>query len=236
MKKYLFVIVFITTLTYGQEGLKNFIDQNYIELTGKAELEIVPDEIYLSITINEKDKRDLTVEKLEKLMIQKLKALGVDIDKKLSVLNFSGDYAKYFLHKNKVEKNKQYELLIHKTELLPRVFKLLDDINISNVTISRTDHSEIEEYKRTAKINALKVAKEKSTDYAKAIHQTIGKALYIKEVNSHQYGSNQMLSNTLNEVVMMRGTSSSFDKKKFQNIQLAKINISATVLARFELK
>lgn len=41
---------------YGSNGGKNFIDQNYVEVTGTAELEIVPDEIYLRIVISEKDK------------------------------------------------------------------------------------------------------------------------------------------------------------------------------------
>ena len=41
----------------AQSGEKNFIDQNYIEVSGTAEMEIVPDQIYLKIVISEKDKR-----------------------------------------------------------------------------------------------------------------------------------------------------------------------------------
>jgi uncharacterized protein YggE len=40
----------------AQEG-KNFIDQPYIEVTGKADMEVVPDEIYLTIRISELDTR-----------------------------------------------------------------------------------------------------------------------------------------------------------------------------------
>ena len=42
---------------FAQE--KNYIDQPYIEVTGKAEMEVVPDEIYLRIVINEKDNKGI---------------------------------------------------------------------------------------------------------------------------------------------------------------------------------
>ena len=51
----------------SQTMAKNFIDQPYIEVTGKAELEVVPDEIYLTIVIDEKDnKAKQSLEELEK--------------------------------------------------------------------------------------------------------------------------------------------------------------------------
>lgn len=232
MRKIVIIIALLPLLAFSQ---KNFIDQPFIEVTGKMEMEIVPDEIYINITINEKDKRNMTVEKQEQLMIQKLKAAGVDVNIKLSIKDFSGDYSKYFLRKNEVVKYKNYELLIHKTELLPRIFKALDEINISNVSISRTDHSDIENLRREAKLKALKIAKEKASGYATAIEQTLGKALYIQE----SYNAN--VSNYLQGRVtgiQIRGVSSISGKNEsnYQNIQFSKINITATVLARFELK
>lgn len=230
MKKYLILIALLSTFVFSQEGQKNFIDQNYIELTGKTEMEIIPDEIYIGITINEKDKRDLTVEKQENLMIQKLKVLDVNISEQLSIIDFDGNYTKYFFKKNKVEKSKQYELLIHKTEILPNIFKMFDDINISNVNISRTHHSEIEKFRRDVKIKALKVAKEKATNYAEVIDQTIGKAIFIQEVNPY-------INNISSNNMVVRGFSNNeLYKNKLNDIQLTKINLTATVLARFELK
>lgn len=43
-------------ISRAQTGEKNFIDQNYIEVTGTAEMEIVPDEIYLKIVLSERIK------------------------------------------------------------------------------------------------------------------------------------------------------------------------------------
>ena len=76
----LIVFVAFALSSFAQSGEKNFIDQNYIEVTGSAELEVIPDEIYLKIIVNEKDfkgKEDL--QKLEKSMLETLSGIGIDI-------------------------------------------------------------------------------------------------------------------------------------------------------------
>ena len=50
MKNILVLFMIVHLAGMAQVGSKNFIDQNYIELSGTAELEVVPDEIYISIT------------------------------------------------------------------------------------------------------------------------------------------------------------------------------------------
>ena len=38
----LFTILLLSTITFSQNGQKNFIDQPYIEVTGQVETEIIP--------------------------------------------------------------------------------------------------------------------------------------------------------------------------------------------------
>src|SRR5665647_3049367 len=81
----------------AQTGEKNFIDKPYIEVTGKAEMEIVPDEIYMAIVINEKDnKRKISLAQAEKDMVAKLKSLGIDTKKNLSVKDLSSNFKNYW--------------------------------------------------------------------------------------------------------------------------------------------
>ena len=54
-------LLVITLSLPAQE--KNFIDQNYIEITASAEKEVSPNEIYISITIDEKDNKNNSLEK-----------------------------------------------------------------------------------------------------------------------------------------------------------------------------
>ncbi len=66
----LFTLLFLITCSalIAQTGGKNFIDQNYIEVTGKAEMEILPDEVYLRILLNEKDFKGKDFAEIEKSM------------------------------------------------------------------------------------------------------------------------------------------------------------------------
>ena len=70
MKKLLIIslVLLISAITQAQE--KSFLDINYVEVTTKADREVVPDKIYLSVTISEKEnKGKISVEKQEKEMI-----------------------------------------------------------------------------------------------------------------------------------------------------------------------
>lgn len=74
MKKLLIIslVLLISAITQAQE--KSFLDINYVEVTTKADREVVPDKIYLSVTISEKEnKGKISVEKQEKEMIKSLR-------------------------------------------------------------------------------------------------------------------------------------------------------------------
>ena len=235
MKKIAILILFIHTSIAAQNGQKNFIDQNYIEVTGIIETQVIPDKIFINIIINEKDKRGKTsVETQENRMLQKLKSLGIDIEKQLSILDFTGNYTTHFFKKNEVIKSKKYQLVINNTTLLDNLFQELDEIDISNVTIAKIDHSDIENIRRETKISALKVAKEKATNYAKVLDQNIGKALFIQEQKKSNSFNGIHGANAVNGINIGYNLSRSTDSKT--NITFQKITITATILARFELK
>jgi uncharacterized protein YggE len=212
---------------------KNFIDQNYIEITGTAETLVTPNEIYVAITLTEKNHKK-TIEEQEKLLLANLKSLGIDTDKELSVSNFQGIYTKRFLKRNEVEKVKKYQLIVHDGETLSKTFNVLDRLNITNVNVAKVSHSDLEKIRRETKIKSLVVAKEKAKEYAEAIDQEIGRALFIKELEPSSV-------NSYNNIAI-RGINSS-NRAYRQNslpaieyLTFKKINITATVLTKFELK
>jgi len=101
----LLVTLLTSTVTLSQNGEKNFIDRPYIEVTGEIETEVIPDEIYLNITINENDKKGkVSVEEQENQMISTLKSLKIDLEKDFSVLDFDGFYKRKFLATNEMNK------------------------------------------------------------------------------------------------------------------------------------
>ena len=226
----------ITSISFSQIGEKNFIDQPYIEVTGTMETEIIPNEIYLNIVLNENDnKGKLSVEAQENQMISALKALGIDLEKSLSILDFNGYYKRKFFADNTVTKIKTYELVVHSGEMVGNVYQAMDAINISNISITKVSHSEIEKLRRETKLKAIKAAKEKAIDYAQAINQTLGKALFIQEsqnsLNTNLYGNSLGM---FNEVVVV-GYGSRSKQEKIQDLNFKTITVSATVLAKFIL-
>ena len=234
---YLSILSFlITSFSFSQNTQKNFIDQPYIEVTGTIETEIIPNEIYLNIVLNENDnKGKASVEEQENQMILALKTLGIDLEKNFSILDFNGYYKRKFFADNAVTKIKTYELVVNSGEMLGNVYQALDSINISNISIAKVSHSDIEKIRRETKLKAIKVAKEKANDYAEAINQTLGKALCIQEthneLNANLYGNSIGM---LNEVVVA-GYGSRSKQEKIQDLNFKTITISATVLAKFIL-
>jgi len=160
-------------------------------------------------------------------MLLKLRALNIDLKKNLSVLDFDGYYKKKLLATNEVVKIKSYQLMVTDGKTLGEVYRALDEIDISNISIIRVSHSEIEKYKRETKLKALNVAKEKANDYAAAIGQTIGKALFIRENQNNSY------ANTSN--LLIRGYASESKKDKIENLNFKVITLTASVMARFIL-
>ena len=59
---------------------------SYVQVTGRAEREIEPDEFYLAVTINERDsKGKISIEQQQRGMVAALKKLGVDVAAQLKV-------------------------------------------------------------------------------------------------------------------------------------------------------
>jgi uncharacterized protein len=92
MKYTALLIVLLPYLTFSQ-GDKNFIDQNYIEVQGKSEMEIIPDMIYLRILISEKDSKNKTsITEIEKQMIAKLEGMGFNLQKDLAIKDLASNF------------------------------------------------------------------------------------------------------------------------------------------------
>ena len=111
---FLVILLVITISAFSQTGEKNFIDQNYIEVTGKAEIDIIPDMIYLKIILSDKDnKNKQSLDEIDKSMIIKLTEIGIDVNKDLFVKNFVSSYKSYLLAKTDIILTKQYQLIVH---------------------------------------------------------------------------------------------------------------------------
>ena len=167
-------------LAAAQEQASKF-DASYIQVWGQAEKEITPDEFYLSVTINEKDsKGKISIQTQERAMLDALKKLGVDTQKQLRVVDMSSEYFK----KGNALAWKQFQLKLNTPEQVAQVFGSLNDLGISNVSMEKVTHSQLDQYKNEVRIAAMKSAQTNAQTLAGAIGQKAGKCFYIYDSNN----------------------------------------------------
>lgn len=228
---FLSLLLFVSLGLMAQEG-KNFIDQPYIEVTGKAEKEVIPDEVYLKIKISELDnKAKQSVEELERALIKTLLSLGIDVEKDLSILDFSSNFRQNLFRKTDIRTEKQYQLITHDGKTTAAVFVELEKLNISNIEIDKIGHSKMEEFQNEVKVLAIKAAKDKAGMLAAGINQEIGPALFIQELGNPYYPRVQRAGN-----IMMKGFAEAEMEAGLPEIEFEKIKLEYSILVRFALK
>ncbi len=235
MKYLLFVFsVLLSSTVFAQNGEKNFIDQNYIEVTGKALMEIIPDEIYLKIFINEKEFKGKNLIEIENSMIAKLQEIGIETKKDLAIIDYTSNFKNYWIIKSDIFLTKEYQLLVHEAKIAGKVFQELQKLGISNISIDRIENSKIQEYRKEVKVNAIKAAHEKANSLVIAINQSIGKAIYIQELETNYMNS---LSGKV-AGIQIRGVNSitSVNNTQEPQIEFEKIKLDYSVIVRFALK
>ncbi|MBQ9201145.1 MAG: SIMPL domain-containing protein [Bacteroidales bacterium] len=209
---------------------KNYLDRPYIEVQGEAKMLVVPDEIYIRILLQETDKQKVKVEVLERNMVRELKALGIDIEKQLSVSDMASNFRHYWIKSSAIRTSKEYQLKVGTANLAGKVFQRLEAVGISNLSIVKTDHSQIESLKMEVKKKAIVNAKTKAQEMAAAIGQSVGAALNIVEYNNSPVRYNLAMKSramvTMDEAVL---------EEDAPELEFEKIELNYSVMARFDL-
>lgn len=223
------LLMFLNT-TNGQS--KNFIDQPYIETSATVDTFVSPDRIILSILISENDtKGRKSVEELELEMTNKLGEIGIELDSQLFLSDLTSNFRKYFLRKQDILKAKSFELLVYDAQTAGRVIHAMEEIGISNVDLDRTEFSKIEALKVDLKANAVRMAKRQADIMIKSIGQTIGKAIFISDV---EMALPNVLAGTV-AGVRIRGASSMENNPADIPIEFEKIKVEARVNVKFAM-
>ncbi|MEO2053259.1 MAG: SIMPL domain-containing protein [Allomuricauda sp.] len=166
---------------------KSFLDTPYLETSSQVDTLVTPDKIYLNITIQEKDSKGrVSVEEQENKMASRLKALGIDLDKQLVIKDFSSNFKKYFLRDKEVLKSKQYSLLVYSGKQVGDVMVALEQLDIANAFVEKTEYSKMDALELELKSRAIKKAKLKAEALTKPLGQKVGMALHIVD-NSQPY-------------------------------------------------
>jgi uncharacterized protein YggE len=235
MKQINILIVFITVMSntvFAQT--KNFIDLPYIETSASADTLIVPDRIYLSIVLTEKDtKGEISVEELEQKMTDKLKGIGIDLHKQLEISYLSSNYKEYSFKRKDILKAKTYSLLVYDAKTAMKAMIELEKEKISNISLEKTEYSQIENMKLELKTQAIDKAKKNALSMANALNQKIGNAIFISDLEKTSSTSDALKGRLAGLAITGHGVKK-FDSEDI-DIEIHKIRVVAEVNVKFKL-
>lgn len=206
----------------------NTMDKKYVEVTGVAEMEVIPNEIYVNITLQEeKVGMKRSVEEQEEILIKKLKKINVDIaDLKLANV---GSFTRWDKKTKESFKQKAFELKLTDAGLASQVMYELNSLEIYQMYVGKTDHSNIEKFRKQVKIDAVKAAKAKAGYLLEAVNESIGDVIFIVEQDNNYYGGYRSMG-----VANVAYAESSYNPSP--EVEFQPITIKYKILARFEIK
>lgn len=226
MKTLIIVIVlFLAGKIYSQE-----VSRPYIEVTGSAEMTIVPDIIELEVVLASENDSKSSVDAMEKNFFDVLEAHKIPkvLVSFVSVENPYYWYYWWFEYRH-YNNTRTYKINLDCNLYDLSFIKDLKPENVRSIRITQSRHSKISEYRMQIKKEAIVAARDKAQYLMESIGQKAGKAFEVVELqepenNNYWYGYNNQ--NPTSNCVMSQ---SSYD------VPQAEANIPAIKL-RFEIK
>lgn len=221
------IFVIILAIIATLPAMAQSSEENYIQVNGTSEIEVTPNEIFLSIVLDESDtKGRQEIELQRRQMVSALNTIGIDTEKQLTIADISSSYFKRGTSLSVAK----YQLKLTNSEQVVAVYDKLSAIGISNITISRVSHSDLEQYKSRCRKEAMQNAKQVATELAQAVGQTIGSCIYIydanRDITPSYYSNGVMLARTKSAVA---------ETTEEQPIEFKKIKLNYNITAKFQL-
>lgn len=224
------------SVAFGQIESKNQLIP-VIEVTGVAELEVVPNEIYVTITISEQthEKEVISVAQQEQQLKQVVQNVGIPFEN-LSLTDSEGSTIKIKRKVFTVHTSNDYLLKASNAQEIQLVFNQLDSLGIQNFRISHVNHTKLDSIRAANRVAAIQAAKNKADYLLNTIGETTGRALFVREDNVNNSSLNSYLnirgSRSINEYyidgVKVRGVIN-------QEIEFQKIKVQSSIYVKFEI-
>ena len=216
-----------------------------ISVTGSAEMEVIPDEIYVQVDLREYKKKGEEKKELDKIktdFLANCKAAGI-ADSNIAVASYDGYNLSSIWRRRKKDPDLlasiTYQLKFSNTKLIDELVNRLDDEATSNFSITRTSHSKIIEFRKQLKIMAVKAAKEKALYLSESVNEKVGEAITIVEPEesiSSDVLSGRNISNFSPNSLMEKSRINYFNGIAEGGIDYRKIKLRFEVKVLYSLK
>ena len=213
-----------------------------ITVTGSAAMTVIPDEIVISVTLEEYwpaqftsnvDPKDynnkVSMKKIEAGFFKTLADLEIPQDS--IILDQTGRRWQY---KGKSNLYKSYRIIVATFDKADSLIAAMDEYGVSNIRISEVRNKNLTEYRAQVKAQAIRAALGKASALLKAIDERPGKVISINENNYESLGSQWPGSS--NNVSMISNTFMGSSGNSNNEDTFRKIPLRFEVTAVFEIK
>jgi uncharacterized protein YggE len=225
-------LVLFSTVTFAQQEL--FRGEHFIEVSGNAQQEIEPNEIYVRISLLEfeENRAKVALEKLDKDFLDALKNAGID-KKRLELATVGADLGKLGRKDKESFREKVYQLKLTSGTELTTLVEKLSTVKVNDIAVTKVSHSELEKLRLDLKVKALQAARDKADALAKSIGASIGAPLMIREFENNPFP----MAEVANFRVRAQAYDGTFNGAAAEEpTAFRKITIQAQVTAQFLLK
>lgn len=189
MKRIIFyaTVVLLTGKLSAQQPAANPFPKT-ISVSGSAEMEVIPDQIFVNIVLREYQKKNEAKKDLETLktnFMESCRAIGLP-DSIISIASYTGFNNYYLLRKDRKKTpdlfaSITYQVKFGNSKQMDDLIEKLDDEATQSFDIAYTSHSKMSEYRKQLKILAVKAAKDKGIYLTEAIGEKLGPAITVNE-------------------------------------------------------
>lgn len=181
------VAVVLFTRALAQQPAANPFPKT-ISVSGAAEMDVIPDQIYVNVVLREYQKKNEPKKDLETLkanFMESCHAIGLP-DSIISIASYTGFNNYYWLRKDRKKTpdlfaSITYQVKFSNSKQMDELIEKLDDEATQSFDIVNTSHSKMSEYRKQLKILAVKAAKDKGIYLTEAIGEKLGPAITVKE-------------------------------------------------------
>lgn len=208
-----------------------------IEVMGSAEQEVLPDEIFVTVSLREyfkdkdnKSKVDIMV--LEKQLQKAVEEAG--IPKENFTIGAMNGYREWWGKKKPLTflESKSYILKVPNLYKIDGIIAKVDEKGIAFTNIDRYEFSRIEQLRKDIKIKALQAAKEKAKFLLESIGEQMGEALDIIEIDQ-SYSPQPVYSNMMMRSAKMDASAEALPES---TVDVQKIKVRYEMKATFRIK
>ena len=208
-----------------------------IEVNGSAEQEVLPDEIYVSISLREyfkdkdnKNKVDIMV--LEKQLQKAVEEAGI-LKENFTIGAING-YREWWGKKKPTTflETKNYILKVSNLYKIDGIVSKVEEKGVAGINIDRYEFSKIEQLRRDIKIKALQAAKEKAKYLLEGIGEQLGEAIEIIEIDNG-YTPQPVYANVMMRSAKMEMADAAMPES---TIDVQKIKVRYEMKAVFKIK